>query len=78
MKQTRDFMKVRELSAVTNMRLVILFLLISSFAGLLVVFPRVMAVNPLIVVFRVGQFTTMLRLVLFGLKIMCHLVPMRL
>jgi hypothetical protein len=53
------------------------FLLISSFAGLLVDYPRVMAVNPLIVVFRVVQFTLMLRLVSFGLKIRCHLVPMR-
>jgi hypothetical protein len=61
----------------TDMRLVISFLLISSFAGLLVDYPRVMAVNPLIVVFRVVQFTTMLHLVSFGLKIRCHLVPMR-
>jgi hypothetical protein len=62
----------------TAMRLVILFLLISSLAGLLVDCLRVMAVNPLIVAFRVVQFTTMLHLVSFGLKIRCHLVPMRL
>ncbi len=67
---------MRELSAATNMRLVIPFLLINSFAGLLVDHPRVMAVNPLIVVFRVVQFTMMLRLVSFGLKIRCDLVPM--
>jgi hypothetical protein len=66
-----------ELSAATDVRSVILFLLISSFAGLLVDYPRVMAMNPLIVVFRVVQFTMMLHLVSFGLKIRCHLVPMR-
>ena len=68
---------MRELSAMTAMRLVILFLLISSFAGLLVDYLRVMAVNLLIVAFRVVQFTSMLHLVSFGLKIRCHLVPMR-
>jgi hypothetical protein len=68
---------VRELSAVTNMKSVILFLLISSFAGFLVDYPRVMAVNLLIVIFRVVQFTRMLHLVSFGSKIRCHLVPMR-
>ena len=69
--------KVREPSAITDMRLVILFQLISSFAGLLVDYLRVMAVSQKTVVFRVEQFLMMPYQVLFGLRIKCHLVPMR-
>jgi hypothetical protein len=66
---------MREPSAVTDMRLVILFLLISSFAKLLDL--RVMAVSQKNVVFEGGQFIMMLHPVSFGLKIKFLLVPMR-
>jgi hypothetical protein len=64
---------VREPSAITDMRLVILFQLISSFVGLLVDYLRVIAVSHRSVIFRVEQFLMMPHQVLFGLKIKCHL-----
>jgi hypothetical protein len=68
---------MKEPSAVADMRLVILFQLISSFAELLVDYLRDVAVNKRTVVFRMEQFLMMLRQVLFELRIKCHLVPMR-
>ncbi len=68
---------MREPSAITGMRLVTLFQLISSFAVLLVEYLRVMAVSHKIVVFGVEQFIMMPHWVLFGLKIKCHLMPMK-
>ena len=68
---------MREPSAITDMRLVILFSLISSFAKLLVDCLRVMAVSQKNCVYRGKLFIMMLHWVSFGLKIKFHLVPMK-
>ncbi len=69
-------LKVREPSAITDMKLAILFQLISSFARPLAGCLKGMAMSQKINVFKGGGFTMMLW-VLFGLKIRFHFVQIR-